>query len=164
MTRPVAYRALRLLRLIRTSKVFRYAVAVARQHGARIVLLHALEPMGQTATTLVRNVVPAKTLKKLEEEGLSRVRNEIHDRLNRFCETELGPGAREEDLVAAIHIIEGQPAKVILSEAAANNADMIVMGMHGYSGIERVLLGSVANKVAQQSLIPVLLVPVWEES
>ncbi len=144
-------------------QIFRHAVALAKQHGAQIILLHALEPLGPTATSLVRNVVPTETLERLEREGLSKVREQIHNRLQRFCDEELGGGSQVEDLVTEIRIVEGPPAMVIVEQAQELGADLIVMGMHGYTALERMLLGSVANKVVQQCRVPVLLVPVSPE-
>jgi nucleotide-binding universal stress UspA family protein len=48
-------------------------------------------------------------------------------------------------------ILEGDPAKVIVEEAAAWPADLIVVGTHGYGGGQRVLLGSVSQLVALHS-------------
>lgn len=45
-------------------------------------------------------------------------------------------------------IIEGSPKRVILDEAERWNADLIVVGSHGYGAIERFLLGSVSQAVA----------------
>ncbi len=144
-------------------QIFRYAAALAKQYGAKIIMLHALEPLGPTATSLVRNVVPTETLERLEREGLSKVRDQIHQRLQRFCDEELGGQAQVEDLVDDIRIVEGAPATVIVEQAQSQGADVIVMGMHGYTALERMLLGSVANKVVQQCRVPVLLVPVSGE-
>lgn len=45
----------------------------------------------------------------------------------------------------------------IVQTAQAEGADLIVMGSHGRSGIARLMLGSVANKVVAESLVPVLI-------
>ena len=55
-------------------------------------------------------------------------------------------------------ILEGQPAKEILKLAEEESIDLIVMGTLGRSGIEKFLLGSVADKVIRGSKIPVLVV------
>lgn len=52
----------------------------------------------------------------------------------------------------------GFPAEAIVNEAIASNADLIVMGTHGYGGVQRWVLGSVADKVLRASPIPLLLV------
>ena len=46
----------------------------------------------------------------------------------------------------------------ILEAAAAGHAELIVMGSHGRSGIEKLVLGSVAQRVVAQSPTPVLVV------
>jgi nucleotide-binding universal stress UspA family protein len=143
----------------RAPVVFRHAVGVAKGVGARIVLLHALEPLGTTAASLVENVVPRDQLDAVRRQGLANVEKEIHSRLDAFCKQELGPGASERDVVAEIRILHGAPAQTILAEAARLPADLIVMGTHGHPALERFLVGSVASRVVQQSPIPVLLVP-----
>jgi nucleotide-binding universal stress UspA family protein len=55
-------------------------------------------------------------------------------------------------------LYEGIPHIEITSSADENNADMIVMGTHGRTGLSHVLLGSVAERVIHTSKIPVLTV------
>jgi nucleotide-binding universal stress UspA family protein len=50
-------------------------------------------------------------------------------------------------------------SRLILDEAKRWPADLIVMGTHGRGGLERWILGSVAEGVARESPVPVLLVP-----
>lgn len=140
-------------------RVFRHALALAQRHDAKIVLLYVMEPLGPTGESLVRNVLSEQKYREIKRSGLEQLRQEIHARLERFCQEELGKHAGEAREIAEIRIIEGQPAAVILREAENVDADVIVMGTHGYSGVARAFLGSVAQKVLQQSRIPVLVVP-----
>jgi nucleotide-binding universal stress UspA family protein len=55
-------------------------------------------------------------------------------------------------------VLRGDPDKLILETAAARDADLIVMGTHGRTGWERVLVGSVAASVIGASTMPVLAV------
>lgn len=55
-------------------------------------------------------------------------------------------------------ILEGNPAQEIVKFASANNIDLIVMGTLGKSGLERFLLGSVAEKVIRTASCPVMVV------
>ena len=55
-------------------------------------------------------------------------------------------------------VLRGNPEKLIIETAAARTADLIVMGSHGRTGWERVLLGSVAESVIGEAKIPVLAV------
>lgn len=55
-------------------------------------------------------------------------------------------------------ILEGHPADKILEFAEQEGVDLIVMGTLGRTGLERFLLGSVAEKVVRHSRIPVMVV------
>lgn len=54
---------------------------------------------------------------------------------------------------------EGEPAKEILNIAKEWQADLIVMGTHGRSGMSKLFSGSVAEHVLKHSEIPVLVAP-----
>ena len=53
----------------------------------------------------------------------------------------------------------GHPASMIIEQAEAEPATLVLMSSHGYSGVQRLLLGSVAGKVVQAATTPILLVP-----
>lgn len=55
---------------------------------------------------------------------------------------------------------EGLPHEVILKVAREWNADMIVLGTHGRTGISHLIMGSVAEKVVRHSEIPILIIPI----
>jgi len=57
------------------------------------------------------------------------------------------------------HVHQAEPAASILTVASEVDADLIVMGTHGRSGMSRALLGSVAEKILRSSPVPVLIVP-----
>ena len=57
-------------------------------------------------------------------------------------------------------IVEGLPSTKILEYARENDCDLVVMGTHGRGGLDRLLLGSVAERVVRSSKIPVLTVRV----
>lgn len=56
-------------------------------------------------------------------------------------------------------VVEGRPAEAIVEFAEDRDVDAIVMGSRGRSGVSRVLLGSVAGTVVQNSPVPVTVVP-----
>jgi nucleotide-binding universal stress UspA family protein len=66
--------------------------------------------------------------------------------------------AENEDLSIERQTIEGHPAEEIIKFAEKNSINLIVMGTLGKSGLDRFLLGSVAEKVVRNSKIPVLVV------
>lgn len=55
-------------------------------------------------------------------------------------------------------IVEGNPHEEILEYVSEHDIDMVVMGTHGRTGIDRVVMGSVAERVVRQSPVPVLTV------
>ncbi|MCZ7400416.1 MAG: universal stress protein [Candidatus Methanoperedens sp.] len=66
--------------------------------------------------------------------------------------------AQAEGLEVDRNTIEGHPADEIIKYAEKNSMSIIVMGTLGKSGLDRFLLGSVAEKVVRNSKIPVLVV------
>ena len=55
-------------------------------------------------------------------------------------------------------VLHGYAAEEILNHASEIGADMIIMGTHGRKGIDRILFGSVAEKIVKSSTIPVMTV------
>lgn len=58
------------------------------------------------------------------------------------------------------HMAEGDTAKAILDYAGEWNADLIVMGTHSHSTLEKILMGTVASSVLERTKVPVYMVPV----
>ncbi|MDR5673952.1 Nucleotide-binding protein, UspA family [Halalkaliarchaeum sp. AArc-CO] len=68
--------------------------------------------------------------------------------------------AQARSIPVETSIVEGTPSRCIVREAEERGCDLIVMGTHGRGGIDRLLLGSVAEKVVRASALPVLTVSV----
>ena len=112
------------------------AVALAREFGAEITALHvfALQP--------VFEVVPGGARAAIEAVSLSAPRRTaLIAELREFTyEVEAG------GVVIHVAVDEGDPVDTIVKRADAWSADLIVMGTHGRTGFERLLLGSVAER------------------
>lgn len=66
---------------------------------------------------------------------------------------------------ATFAVVFGDPAREIVDRAREIQADLVVMGTHGRTGLKRLLLGSVAEKVLRLAPCPVLMLPrQWIES
>lgn len=61
-------------------------------------------------------------------------------------------------------LLEGSPSRCIVDYAATENCDLIVMGTHGRGGIDRLLLGSVAERVVRNADAAVLTVSVSDSA
>jgi nucleotide-binding universal stress UspA family protein len=64
-----------------------------------------------------------------------------------------------KDTKISIFMPQGRPAGEIIKTAVAWQADMIVLGTHGRTGLMHLLIGSVAESVLKKSPIPVMIVP-----
>jgi len=62
------------------------------------------------------------------------------------------------DIPTETVVVSGNPYERILDYAEESDADLIVMGTHGRTGVDRYLLGSVTEKVVRTSDVPVLTV------
>ncbi len=69
----------------------------------------------------------------------------------------------DEGVNAMPSLEEGVPHKTILEYADENNIDLIIMGTHGKSGLDRLLLGSVTEKVVRASKVPVMTVRMLQD-
>ena len=67
--------------------------------------------------------------------------------------------ANAKELLQERLIVTGQPAEEIVSWAAAKNVQIIIVGTHGRRGLERLLIGSVADRGLRQASCAVLVVP-----
>lgn len=64
----------------------------------------------------------------------------------------------EEDIEVETHVESGIPHRSILEFTDENSIDLIVMSTHGRTGLDRILIGSVTEKVIRKSEVPVLTV------
>jgi nucleotide-binding universal stress UspA family protein len=100
-------------------------------------VLSAVEPMSPP---------PASELWYDAGGSLERVQKEITRRFEELT-ARAADSLRESGLRAETVVRPGDPRSVIIDEATEWSADLIVVGSHGYSGIKRWLLGSVAHSV-----------------
>ncbi|MFB6206617.1 MAG: universal stress protein [Haloglomus sp.] len=127
-------------------RVIEQAAELAATHDA---LIHALYVVDSTSFSSL----PMET----SWEGISEL-------LREEGATALDEVERLVDDRAAVEriVTEGSPAKTIVEHAVENDCDVIVMGTHGRGGIDRLLLGSVAERVVRRSRVPVMTVRVSE--
>ncbi len=115
------------------------AIALARWHGAALTVLHAHPD------------VPTRPHEDARD-------SEGHERFTRALDAFIEP-AREVGLPVRIELRAAPPVDAIVAEVQAGRADLVVMGTHGRSGFERLMLGSVTEKVLRKVSCPVLTVP-----
>lgn len=120
----------------------RHAEELAETYDADLHLLHVVEDVNYTSAYGVESpLLP-------------------HDETVAKVEKTLGEIARETvaDESVQVSATVGYAPWTILDHASANDIDLIVIATHGRSGLDRVLLGSVAERVLRRSPVPVFLV------
>jgi nucleotide-binding universal stress UspA family protein len=65
---------------------------------------------------------------------------------------------KRTDIETHVVVVEGSPAREIISLSLRDGFDMVVMGTHGRTGLERVVMGSVAEAVVRGARCPVLTI------
>jgi nucleotide-binding universal stress UspA family protein len=124
-----------------------HAIAIARWYESTVTVLHVFSPVPVAVYGPGPVVFDPITL-------IPADRDQLLANIRAFIEAESAPGITTEALVR-----EGNTAAEILNQATSMNADLLVIGTHGRSGFERLLLGSVAEKVLRKARCPVLVVP-----
>ena len=121
-----------------------YAVVIARWCKASITALHVYNPafMPIPGLPALESRVPEPELKRMRVETTR-------------CFKDAVASGVDVDVIVDV----GQPAAQILIRSDAVHSDLIVMGTHGASGFEHLLLGSVTEKVLRKAHCPVLTVP-----
>jgi len=96
----------------RAPDVLRHAAGLAHYFGARLHIIHALEPLSDFAQFWISTTVPEETRRTLHAENQATVHQALQQRLDAFCREALEGHA--ERLIADIRISEGPPAQIIL--------------------------------------------------
>lgn len=123
--------------------VIDHAVSLANTHDAT---LHAV----YVVNTASLNDLPMES----SWEGLSQaLRKEGEKALEEVTE-------QAGTIPVETTMLEGAPSRVIVEYAEDESCDIIVMGTHGRSGVNRLLLGSVAERVVRTSTVPVMTIRV----
>ena len=126
--------------------------------GASTILQTALNVLGDGGTLQLLHVVewmPAVTAGTF---GIYPHRKDI-EKIKELALEKLEESVRANpDQDVQVHVKEGKPATVILEMVAALEPDLIVMGTHGRSKLDHLLLGSVAERVIRKAPCPVLTV------
>jgi nucleotide-binding universal stress UspA family protein len=117
------------------------ALEMARKFGAELHLVLVNEPLDQYAYFYVPPI-PDSDIEAAAERELDRFEQ-------KYC--------RDCTKLKKV-ILRGDPAEEILRYIKSQNADLAIMGTHGRKGLDRVLFGSVAERVVRQSPVPVLTV------
>jgi len=127
----------------------KYALSLAKTYGGTIYLLHVLDSGLASGVRgygmWLDQADAASLLESMREHASSRLAT-------------LAAQAESDGVTAEQHIVVGTAPSEILGLALKAQCTLIVMATHGRSGFDRVVFGSVAEKVVRQSPVPVLAI------
>ena len=126
-------------------KLVPYVTTMAQKFESEIYLLFAARVFAHFSGIYV----PHPSIDKFEDEIVEGAKK----RLKEFTEEYFSnfPETRAE-------VVAGDISEEILKCAGSKGIDLLIMGTHGRKGLEKIVFGSVAERVAKASPVPVLLV------
>jgi nucleotide-binding universal stress UspA family protein len=126
--------------------VYDHAAYFARLTDATVHIAYVLDIAGFTAYPIDSSWENMYDV--LLDEGKQIVANSKKDLASR--------GVNEDRIVTTV--LDGHPAEEIDKYAVSHDINLVVIGSHGRKGLDRLLIGSVADKVVRGSKVPVLIV------
>lgn len=128
----------------------RHAIQLARAGKGSLTLLHVgVSPQVVWTDMSHHGIALPESLVELHRQ----MGKEQEHLLNRLAKDEI-----PEDVPWRAVLREGFPSEEILGQLRVGEHDLLVMGTHGRTGLSRVLLGSVAERVLREAPVPVLVV------
>jgi len=125
----------------RTQNAVEMGLKIAKEQHSKVYVVYVVDTV--TFTSIPMDVTWENMYQLLKDEGEDAVKAVKNSAPDEEVET---------------HVVEGNPAVEITKFASDNGVDLIVMGTLGKSGIDRILLGSTAEKVIRIANCPVLVI------
>lgn len=137
-------------------QVLPHVEAIAEKFGSEVTLLRVTPPLSLAVTPpIALPMAPPADLYTTEQmlEALEEEQRYAAEYLRSVGERLRGRVKQVKE-----EVVQGQPADVIVERASALGIDLIAMTTHGRSGLQRLVLGSVADEVVRRAPCAVLLV------
>ena len=129
-----------------SKRALRFAGALADHFHARLVVLHVFDPLLAGSGGL---------------HGFDVTGRDGQEELDCFVADHLPASVRDGEQLDRV-LAPGSPGLEILRMARAREADLVVMGTHGFSGVRRAVFGSTLQGVLQRVRVPVLAIPLQD--
>jgi len=128
------------------ARALAYGVSLAQLSGAKLHLVHVLlEPVQALDVAAALPYPDLEVRREWEEAARVKLDREVK-------------AAQKRGVTATAEIRWGRPSDTIVDAAGRQRASLIVVGTHGRSALEKLLLGSTAERVLRLSPVPVLTV------
>jgi len=128
-----------------SKKALSDALELAQTFGAKLSLLHVIEPPPYPIEGFAPSAVGADLLGDLERQASAELAPVL-------------PDAQEATIEVTRAVAIGAPSRKIVETAEAEHVDLIVMATHGRTGLSHLLIGSVAERVVRTAPCPVLTI------
>jgi nucleotide-binding universal stress UspA family protein len=128
-----------------STKILPFVISMSEKYNSTIYLLHVVEDLLRWGGFYIPHI-SLELYQKEAMEAAEKLMDEICDQQMQGCSQ------------FERRIRSGDPAGEILKAIDSEAIDMVVMGTHGYKGLEHRIFGSVAEKVLQNSSVPVLTI------
>ncbi len=122
-----------------------YALNLAEESDARLTLLHVIETPPELRETPLVDVDIDRVHAAAEAEARTRLRGLVPDGARDYCTVQTAA-------------VEGRAYRRVLEQAAAEDADLIVMGIRGRGALDLLVFGSTTHHVIRAAACPVLVV------
>jgi len=138
-----------------TNAVLRVVKRIVQAHGGEVVLFHAVSPAIYIPypESLSVDVIDVKILQEIEENKKREAREKLEGLVDFL-----------KPLKVKTIVDVGDPRDLILEAEERENPDLVVIGSHRKGLVEKILIGSTAEKVVKHTLKPVLVVKGFEPS
>ena len=147
---------------------FAYAVSLPHLYKASVTMVHVLPEVPALLDQSVIGYISEESWQAIKSEQMDEAKEAligkrrdhlaIKEALHQFSEDvkqeQPGDGFTTDDII----VQRGNPVEEIIKSAQEIKCDLIVMGTHGQSTLEDVMLGSTARRVIRRSKVPVLVV------
>ena len=122
-----------------------YAVSIAKQYGAKLYFVHVIYDVMKTSGWYVPHVSMDELYKDMEKNAKAQLEKSFIEEIRGYKDVE--------------HVVlKGTPYEEISRFAEENKIDLIVIGTHGKTGLDRMLFGSTAEQVVRHAPCPVITV------
>jgi universal stress protein A len=128
-----------------SKKALSDALELAQTFGAKLSLLHVIEPPPYPLEGFAPLAVGTDLLGDLEQQASTALAQVL-------------PDAQEATVEVTRAVAIGSPSQTIVETAEAEHVDLIVMATHGRTGLSHLLIGSVAERVVRTAPCPVLTI------
>ena len=126
-------------------KIIPYVLSVADAYDSGIYLLHVVHDLQKWGKVYI----PHTSMDVFQEEALQAAEKAMDG----LCKDQL----QGYDIVGK-KAVSGDPATEILKTIESEDIDMVVMGTHGRTGLEQIIMGRVADTVVKNAAVPVMTV------